>query len=373
MSTSDVVLVVDDEAVNRKLVQALLSSRGYRVEEASNGEEAVSKVRALRPDLILLDIMMPRLDGLQTCRILKQDEETRLIPVVLLTALAALDDRVTGIEAGADDFLTKPFNAVELLARVRSLIHVKHLNDQLERTEGILFTLAAAVEAKDPYTGRHLRRLVEYAGRISQALALPPRAERINEYGAILHDIGKIGVPEAILNKPGKLTPEEFAIIKQHPEIGERICQPLRFGPEIGPIVRGHHERWDGGGYPDGLAGEAIPLGARIVAVADSFDAMTTDRPYRKALPLEQVWETLRTGAGTQWDPAVVDAFISAQAGRVVDTELDGDAAAEGVLHPGQVDSLSQQEPTAKTSLTRKMSPTDIAAPPSPRGTPQTR
>ncbi len=372
MSTSDVVLVVDDEAVNRKLVHELLTSRGYRVEVASNGEEAVSKVRALRPDLILLDVMMPRLNGLQTCRILKQDEETRLIPVVLLTALAALEDRVTGIEAGADDFLTKPFNTVELLARVRSLIHVKHLNDQLERTEGILFTLAAAVEAKDRYTGRHLRRLVEYASRISKAIALPPRAERINEYGALLHDIGKIGVPEAILNKPGKLTPEEFAIIKQHPEIGERICQPLRFGPEIGPIVRGHHERWDGGGYPDGLVGEAIPLGARIVAVADSFDAMTTDRPYRKALPLEQVWETLRTGAGTQWDPAVVDAFISAQAGRVVDTELDGDAAAEGVLPRGPVDPPQHQQPTAKTPLARKTSPTDVAAPPSPRGTPRT-
>ncbi len=339
MSTSDMVLVVDDEAVNRKLAQELLTSRGYLVEVASNGEEAVSKVRALRPDLILLDVMMPRLDGLQTCRILKQDEETRLIPIVLLTALAALDDRVTGIEAGADDFLTKPFNAVELLARVRSLIHVKHLNDQLERTENILFTLAAAVEAKDRYTGRHLRRLVDYASRISKTLALPPRAERINEYGALLHDIGKIGVPEAILNKPGKLTSEEFAIIKQHPEIGERICRPLRFGPEIGPIVRGHHERWDGGGYPDGLVGDAIPLGARIVAVADSFDAMTTDRPYRNALPLEQVWEILREGAGTQWDPAVVAAFISAQVHRALDMALDGDGAAEDIFHRGPVNS----------------------------------
>ncbi len=337
MSTSDVVLVVDDEAVNRKLMAELLSSRGYRVEVASNGEEAISQVRAVRPDLILLDVMMPRLDGLQTCRILKQDEDTRLIPIVLLTALAALEDRVTGIEAGADDFLTKPFNAVELLARVRSLIHVKHLNDQLERTENILFTLAAAVEAKDRYTGRHLRRLVDYASRISKTLALPPRAERINEYGALLHDIGKIGVPEAILNKPGKLTTEEFAIIKQHPEIGERICRPLRFGPEIGPIVRGHHERWDGGGYPDGLVGEAIPLGARIVAVADSFDAMTTDRPYRNALPIEQVWEILREGAGTQWDPGVVQAFISAQANRALDMALDGDGAAEGIFHRGPV------------------------------------
>jgi len=228
MSESEVILVVDDEGVNRKLVVELLTSRGYRVETASDGEEAIGKVHATKPDLVLLDVMMPRLDGLQVCRVLKGDEETRLIPVVLLTALASLEDRVAGIDAGADDFLSKPFNAVELLARCRSLLRVKHLNDQLERTENILFTLAAAVEAKDKYTGRHLRRLVEYTAQISKALALPARAERINEYGALLHDIGKIGVPEAILNKPGKLTAEEFAIIKEHPEIGERICRPLR-------------------------------------------------------------------------------------------------------------------------------------------------
>lgn len=335
MDGSDLVLVVDDEAVNRKLAQELLSSRGYQVAVASDGEEAISKVRTIRPDLILLDVMMPRLDGLQTCRILKQDDETRLIPVVLLTALSSMEDRVAGIEVGADDFLTKPFNKVELLARVRSLIRVKHLNDQLERTENILFALAVAVEAKDPYTEGHLHRLEEYAARISSALALPAHAKRVNEYGALLHDIGKIGIPEAILNKPGKLTPEEFAIIKQHPEIGERICRPLRFGAEISPIVRGHHERWDGGGYPDGLAGDAIPLGARIVAVADAFDAMTTDRPYRKALALERAWKILLEGAGTQWDAAVVDAFASVQAGRVGVT--DSAAHAAGVLHRGQV------------------------------------
>ncbi len=314
MSEPDLVLVVDDEPVNRKLAQELLTSRGYRVAVATDGEEAVSKVRTIRPDLILLDVLMPRLDGIQACRILKQDDDTRLIPVVLLTALASMEDRVAGIEAGADDFLTKPFNRVELLARVHSLIRVKHLNDQLERTENILFALAAAVEAKDPYTEGHLHRLEEYASQISTVLALPARTQQVNRYGALLHDIGKIGIPEAILNKPGKLTPEEFAIIQRHTEIGERICRPLRFGAAIAPIVRGHHERWDGGGYPDGLAGEAIPLCARIVAVADAFDAMTTDRPYRKALTLKRAWEILREGAGTQWDAAVVEAFASVQA-----------------------------------------------------------
>ncbi len=333
MSEPDLVLVVDDEPVNRKLAQEVLTSLGYRVAVAGDGEEAVSKVQALRPDLILLDVVMPRLDGLQACRLLKQDDETRLIPVVLLTALASMEDRVAGIEAGADDFLTKPFNKVELLARVRSLIRVKHYSDQLERTENILFVLAVAVEAKDPYTEGHLHRLEEYASQISSALTLPARTKQVNRYGALLHDIGKIGISEAILNKPGKLTPEEFAIIKQHPEIGERICRPLRFGADVAPIVRGHHERWDGGGYPDGLAGEAIPLGARIVAVADAFDAMTTDRPYRKALALEKAWEILREGAGSQWDAAVVEAFAAAQAGRVGTPDRNADVV--GTLQRG--------------------------------------
>ncbi len=337
MPGADLVLVVDDEGLNRKLVQELLVSRGYRVELASNGEEALEKVRALRPDLILLDVMMPRLTGLQACQMLKQDEQTRLIPIVLLTSLSSLEDRVAGIEAGADDFLNKPFNAVELLARVRSLVRVKHLNDQLERTENILFALAATVEAKDPYTEGHLHRLSAYTARIAAALALPAQVMQLIKYGAFLHDIGKIAVPDAILTKPGKLTPEEFAIIKQHAVIGERICRPLRFGADISPIVRGHHEFWDGSGYPDGLAAEAIPIGARVVAVADAFDAMRTDRPYRKALPRARAWEILREGAGTQWDAAVVAAFVSDEARRedIARNAVDGTGSVDRRQVPG--------------------------------------
>ncbi len=326
---SSLVLVVDDEKLNRKLLRELLTSRGFQVDEAADGEEAVRKARDTRPDLVLLDVRMPRADGLQACRELKQDEQTQLIPIVMLTALSAVEDRVAGIEAGADDFLSKPFHQAELLARVRSLIRVKQLTDQLERTENILFTLAAAVEAKDPYTEGHLRRLEKYASDVSTVLGLSNQHSTIIRYGALLHDIGKIGIPEAILNKPGKLTSEEFEIIKRHPGIGERICRPLRYGAEVGPIVRGHHERWDGRGYPDGLAGEAIPLGARIVAVADAFDAMTTDRPYRKALPLTEAWEILWDGAGTQWDEAVVEAFASSYEDST--GEVGGDARATGV------------------------------------------
>jgi len=311
VSLSGLVLVVDDEELNRKLLRALLTSQGFQVEEGANGEEALRKIQQVSPDLVLLDIMMPRVDGLHACRELKQDPRTQLIPVVLLTALSAVDDRVAGIEAGADDFLTKPFHQAELLARVRSLIRMKHLTDQLERTENILFAMAAAVEAKDPYTEGHLRRLEEYASQMSAALGLPGHLSTVIRYGALLHDIGKIGVPDAILHKRGRLTPKEFEIIKQHPAFGERICRPLRFGAEVGPIVRSHHERWDGSGYPDGLAGEGIPLGGRIVAIADAFDAMTTDRPYHQALPITSAIDELLQGAGTQWDPHLVECFAT--------------------------------------------------------------
>jgi putative two-component system response regulator len=313
MSGAGRVLVVDDEELNRKLLRGLLTSRGFDVEEATNGEEALRKVHEINPDLVLLDIMMPRVDGIKVCRELKQNPRTQLIPVVLLTALSALDDRVAGLEAGADDFLTKPFHQPELLARVRALIRMKQLTNQLERTEDILFTLAAAVEAKDPYTEGHLRRLEQYASRLSAKLGLSVHVRTVIRYGALLHDIGKIGVPDAILQKPEPLAPDEFEIIKQHPVFGERICAPLRLGAEVGPIVRGHHERWDGAGYPDGLAGEAIPLGARIVAIADAFDAMTTDRPYRKARDVDSALVELRRGTGTQWDPDLVERFSTRQ------------------------------------------------------------
>lgn len=316
-----VILVADDEALNRKVLRELLTNKGFQVEEAVDGEAAVAKTRETMPELVLLDVRMPRLDGFEVCRILKHDERTQFIPIILITALSSVEDRVAGNEAGADEFLSKPFYQAELLTRVRSLIRLKQLIEQLERTENILFTMAALVEAKDPYTEGHLRRLEKYAGETAAVLGLSIRQSTIIKYGALLHDIGKIGVPEAILHKPGPLTPEEVEIIQQHPAIGERICRGLRDGAEIGPIVRGHHERWDGMGYPDRLAGEAIPLGARIIAVVDAFDAMTTDRPYRKALPSTEAWETLRHGAGSQWDSAVIEAFGRSQSSLAVGQE----------------------------------------------------
>lgn len=305
------ILVVDDDETNRRLLEAMLTREGYQVRFAPNGAEGLEQVLEAPPDLIILDVMMPLMDGYETCRRLKALERTRLIPVVLVTALNSEEDRVRGLEVGADDFLSKPFSRLELLARVRSSLRHKQLIDQLERTESVIFALAKAAEAKDAYTEAHLRRMAEWAERLARGLGLSEEEVVAARYGGVLHDIGKIGISEAILTKPGKLTEAEWEEIKRHPIIGEEIIQPMRFADRVGPIVRGHHERWDGQGYPDGLRGERIPLGARIVAVGDAWDAMTSDRPYRRALPKDEALRRLREGAGTQWDPNLVPIFIN--------------------------------------------------------------
>jgi len=298
------ILVVDDDQPVRDLVTSLLQAEGYRVIEAANGEVALERVQVATPDLVLLDVMMPgRLDGVRLCQQLKSGEDTMLVPVVILTALDTLPDRIQGIEAGADDFLTKPFNRLELLARVRSLLRLKRLTDRLERAESVIFALAEAVEAKDPYTEGHLERLANYAEALACELGLSPQAQKDVREGAILHDVGKIGVPEAILRKPASLSKEEYQVIQNHPLVGHRILAPLRLASRILPAVRGHHEHFDGGGYPDGLGGQDISLEARIVAVADAYDAMTSDRPYRGALPEEEAMRRLWADSGRQFDP----------------------------------------------------------------------
>jgi putative two-component system response regulator len=308
---SATILVVDDDQLVRDLVTSLLRAEGYSVIEAENGERAIAQMAVVSPDLVLLDVMMPgRVNGVQLCRQLKSNEATMLIPVVILTALDTLSDRLQGIEAGADDFLTKPFNRLELLARVRSLLRVKGLTDRLERAESVIFALAEAVEAKDPYTEGHLSRLANHAEALARELGLGTQIQKDVREGAILHDVGKIGVPEAILRKPAPLSSEEWRVMRNHPIVGHRILSPLRLGSRTRPAVRGHHEHFDGGGYPDGLAGQAIPIEARIVAVVDSFDAMTSDRPYKRAMSWKAAIEELRAESGRQFDPEVVQCFI---------------------------------------------------------------
>ena len=304
------ILVVDDDPMIVDVLTRFLSREGYGVIIAQNGIEALEKVKIHQPDLILLDVTMPEMDGFTACRLLKEDERTALIPITMLTGLDDREHRTRGIEAGADDFLTKPFEHSILRARIRSQLRLKRLTDQLEHTENVIFMLAQAVEEKDSYTEGHLRRLRSYGEQLAIACGLGYNDVRAVRYGGILHDIGKIGVSETILRKPGPLDEYEIVEMRRHPAIGARIVLQMRFAREVGPIVMGHHENWDGSGYPNGLCGPEIPIGARIIAIVDAYDAMTTDRPYRKALHMDEVVRRLRTARGSQFDPDTLDIFL---------------------------------------------------------------
>lgn len=307
--TAKILVVDDDPAILDVLVRILLRD-GYTPITAANGVEALELVAREAPDLILLDVTMPRLDGFAVCKQLKDNEQTALIPVTMLTGLDDREHRQRGLEVGADDFLTKPFDQHLLRARIRSQLRLKRLTDQLERTEHVIFMLALAVEARDTYTEGHLRRLSSYSEQLAVAAGLEAHDVKAIRFGGLLHDIGKIAIDDAILRKPGKLTVEEYAQIKQHPEYGARIIAPMRFAGEVGPIILHHHERWDGSGYPSGLCGYDIPIGARIVAIVDAYDAMITDRPYRRSLGRDEAIRRLREGRGREWDPDLLDLFV---------------------------------------------------------------
>lgn len=305
------VLAVDDSQENLELIKALLSVAGYEVVTASNGEEALVLVEKESPDLILIDATMPRMDGFEVCTLLKSKEETRLLPVLLVTPVQETEYKIRGFESGVDDFVHRPINSVELLARVRSLVRTKRLNDQLVNVENIILSLAIAIEAKDPYTEGHVDRVASYALSLGGETGLAPWELQLLRKAAILHDVGKIGVNELVLLKPGPLSADEFNHMKSHTLIGERICRPLQQDRLILEVIRHHHERYDGKGYPDGLAGEDIPIAARIMAVVDAYDALTSDRPYRNRLSQEQARQILKQEAGKQFDPKIATAFVS--------------------------------------------------------------
>jgi putative two-component system response regulator len=322
---ADRILVVDDDARVRDILTRFLEREGYAAIPAATGEEALELVRGQPPDLVLLDIQLPRMDGYEVCRLLKENPATALIPITILTGMQDAEARTRGIEAGADDFITKPFEYGLLRARIRTQLRVKRLTDQLESTELVVFSMARWVEFKDPYTEGHLRRIAGYSEQTAAALGLSADQARVVRHAGVLHDIGKIGVREELLRKPGRLTPEEQSELRRHAEYGAEIVAPMRFAGDVAPIILSHHEHWDGAGYPFGLRGEQIPLGARIIAVVDAFDAMTSDRPYRKSLGREEAVRRLRAGSGTQWDPRVVTAFLDLlEAGKLAPVELPG-------------------------------------------------
>ncbi len=307
------ILVVDDSARNLKLMQALLVSQGYEALTVESGVEALGMVAGSDIDLVLLDVMMPEMDGFQVCRRLKSNDATRLIPVVLVTALDDAASMVKGIEAGADDFLTKPPDKAKLLARTRSLVRMRRANRKLASVESVLFALAKTIEAKDPYTEGHVERVSSLAISLGRRLQLPDNEIEALRMGGILHDIGKIGIPNRILNKPGPLDDAEWRIMRTHPDIGHRICLPLSqsLGMSL-EVIRHHHEKLDGSGYPDGLKAERIPAVARIMAVVDIYDALVSDRPYRKGMPRQKALSILQKEADDgKLDSAVVDSLAA--------------------------------------------------------------
>jgi putative two-component system response regulator len=314
-SSTPRVLVVDDVNANRRLMEVYLAQLPCTVLLAADGEQALQLIEVDQPDLVLLDVQMPGLDGFEVCRRIKSAPDGHLLPVVMITALSNTDDRVQALEAGADDFMSKPIERSELVARARSALRLKALYDKLESAEHVIFSLAAAVEAKDAYTERHTQRVASSARRLGERLGLQEEQLDALYRGALVHDIGKIGIPDSVLLKPTELDPAELAQMRRHPEIGEAIIRPLKSGADLLPVVRHHHEYYDGGGYPDGLIGEQIPLAARIVAVCDAYDALVSDRPYRKGRSRKSAIDCLKSGAGTQWDPAVVRLMTSEPAG----------------------------------------------------------
>jgi cyclic di-GMP phosphodiesterase len=305
------ILVVDDESFNRELLSRLLGKQGYEVSTVGSGEAALKALEHLSVDLVLLDVQLPGASGLEICERLKKAPETRLIPVALVTGLRAREDKIRGLRAGADDFIGKPFDAEELQARVASLIRLKQYTDDLDSAEGILRSLALTIEARDQYTDGHCERLARYSVALGRILGLPPEDLAALERGGYLHDIGKIGIPDQVLLKPGRLDAGELSVMKGHARRGHAILSavPDEGIAAIANIVLHHHERNDGTGYPDGLAGDDIPLMSRLIALADSYDAMAEDRPYHAAKPHAQIMRILFEEEATRHDAALRERF----------------------------------------------------------------
>ncbi|HTC93263.1 MAG TPA: HD domain-containing phosphohydrolase [Terriglobales bacterium] len=295
------ILVADDDEANRELLKEILEAQGLEVITAPDGLAALKEVVRVKPDLVLLDAAMPYVDGFEVCRQIKKDPERRLIPVILITGLSAVEDRVRGIKAGAGDFLTKPVERIELMARVHSLLNLKAYTDELERAESVLFALAHSIEAKDPYTHGHCERLAEYSTRLGERIGLEEEQIVALRRAGVVHDVGKVAVPDSILLKPGKLTESEWVIMREHPITGEKICSPLKSFHSVLPIIRHHHEKLDGTGYPDGLKGDNIPVTARILQIVDVYDALTTKRPYKQELSCTEAFTIMEDEVRRGW------------------------------------------------------------------------
>jgi putative two-component system response regulator len=369
MKEKPVILVVDDTPQNVELLEAHLVPRGYEIVVAASGEEALEKLGDNTIDLILLDVMMPGMDGFEVTRRIRSDENLRLLPIILVTALRDTQDRVKGIEAGCDDFISKPVDKFELLARVRSLLKIKDYNDLLsnyrndlesevaKRTEELrlalervkavsletIYRLSIASEYKDEDTGAHIKRMSRYSAAIARKMGMDETEVETILYASPMHDLGKIGIPDLVLLKPAKLDPAEWEIMKKHTEIGAEIlkgsdAEYIKLG-EI--IARCHHEKWDGTGYPMGLKKDEIPIVGRIAAIADVFDALTSKRPYKEPFSLEKSMAIIKEGRGTHFDPDVVDAFFAIQ-GEILAIKQDAEENLQDIYIPALKTMLQQ-------------------------------
>ncbi|HMF96990.1 MAG TPA: HD domain-containing phosphohydrolase [Vicinamibacterales bacterium] len=306
------ILVADDDETSARFLKRLLTREGHDVSVVHDADQAITVCREEPPDLVLVDLVAPRGQGFDVCRRIKDDARTRLIPVVIVTAQGDRGDRLKGIQAGCNDFLTKPFDSTELHARIQSLVRLKRYTDELESAEAVILGLGATIEARDPSTNGHCQRLAHYATTLGRSLGLDAGDLAALERGGFLHDIGKIAVPDRVLLKDGKLDPQESRVMRKHPIVGDSLCAGLRSLNKVRPIVRHHHERLDGTGYPDGLRNGEVPLLAQIVSIVDVFDALTTVRPYRAACLAEEAFQVLTDEAGKGWrDRNLVDAFIA--------------------------------------------------------------
>ena len=306
------VLIVDSEEINRRLLKAIFKTASYRLLEARKASEATAILNSQKIDLVIVDLKLPEMSGPELCRWMKANRATQLIPVLMITSVQGIENEIAGISSGADEFLIKPLHPTVVRTRVRAMLRNKALIDSLDEAETILFALAQAVEHRDRFTGEHCQRLASTSVMLGEAVGLP-NADLISLYrGGYLHDIGKISIPDAILFKQGLLTAAEWDVMRSHPIRGEEICRTMKTLWPVLPIIRNHHEQWDGGGYPDGLAGEDIPLLARILQVADIYDALITERPYKRALSQAESFAVMEEEARRGWrDPELVPLFIS--------------------------------------------------------------
>lgn len=323
MSIQPKILVVDDEAIARITIEALLSAEKYTIYFAENGEEGVAIAANIMPDIVLLDVMMPGMNGFETCKKIRSMPKLAEVPILLVTALDDRDSRISGLQAGADDFITKPYDVFELQVRIQNMTRLNRYRLLMEqRTEleklhqELLIAYdktiegwSQAMDLRDKETEGHTQRVCRMTEDLARAAGMSEMQLLQLKRGALLHDVGKLGIPDAILLKPEPLTPEEWVVMRKHPEYAHEWLSQIEYLKEAMSIPYCHHEKWDGTGYPRGLKGEEIPLPARLFAVVDVWDALTSDRPYRKAMKKDDVWNYIQSQSGKHFDPAVLDIF----------------------------------------------------------------